>query len=233
MTASADLVLPGGGGEGMNAATRDCASLPGASTARGYVQAHRREVARTAPSLPHRGERRSGAVAGVEAGAILLANGRRFPLRPIAPTDAAAVQDFVRDLSPQSRYARFFSPIRELSPDQLERMTRTRYPDRFGLVALDPLADGRRIAGIAQHATADDDTPPEFAVVVDDRWQRQGLGAQLLVRLAEHARSAGYPTLEGLVLAGNHPMLALAGKLGCTLRTSWEPGILRVEARLS
>jgi acetyltransferase len=170
---------------------------------------------------------------GALLGEIRLKSGWRLPLRTIGPADAEAVQVFVRGLSSESRYARFFGPLRELSPEQLERMTRAHYPDHLGLVALDARAGEASIAGIAQYASCADDDAPEFAIVVGDRWQRQGLGTQLLLRLIETARAAGFRALQGLVLAGNHPMLALAVRLGFSLRPSGGALFFRAEKALS
>ena len=47
-------------------------------------------------------------------------------IRAARTADAPAVQAFVRKLSPETRRRRFFGPIVELSPQQLERLTSTR-----------------------------------------------------------------------------------------------------------
>jgi acetyltransferase len=50
--------------------------------------------------------------------------------------------------------------------------------------------------------------------VVDDEWQKHGLGRQLLTQLIEIARSRGLATMSGDILTANQPMLALAASLG-------------------
>ena len=98
------------------------------------------------------------------------------------------------------------------------------------------------VAIIAQPAAADDDDPgliaharyvrldarrAEFAVAVDDRWQRQGLGRRMLTKLARHAVRHGIEQLQGDVLADNAPMIAMLRGLGCGLAPrDGEPGIL-------
>jgi acetyltransferase len=71
----------------------------------------------------------------------------------------------------------------------------------------------------------------EFAVVVDDAWQRQGLGVELLGMLAEHAARAGFSALTGFVLADNWPMLGLLARLDCELVTDRDPYAIRVVKR--
>jgi len=90
---------------------------------------------------------------------------------------------------------------------------------------------GSRIVAMAQYAVCES-LDAEFAVVVDDAWQRQGLGIQLLGVLAEHAARARLAALAGLVLADNWPMLALLARLDCELVTDRDPHVIRVVKRL-
>jgi len=141
------------------------------------------------------------------------------------------VQQFVRGLSERSRRNRFFAPVRELSPDQLDRVTRSRPPSELALVADTTEGAASRIVAMAQYVVCEPlDT--EFAVVIDDAWQRQGLGIQMLGVLAEHAARAGLAALAGLVLADNWPMLSLLARLDCELVTDHDPGVIRVVKHL-
>ncbi len=54
----------------------------------------------------------------------------------------------------------------------------------------------------------------EFAIVVADDWQHQGLATRMLCSLMRHAAGVGLRRLVGDVLATNHGMLALAAGLG-------------------
>ena len=157
-------------------------------------------------------------------------DGRRAFVRPVRVGDAPLIQRFVRELSPASRRNRFFGPVSELSPRQLHLMTRFDGSTGLGLVAL---ADegSPHIVGIAQHAQGD---PPfaELAVVVADDWQRQGLGERLVLLLLAHAAKAGVAAVQGLVMAANGPMLALASKLGFAFVEDADPRLVRVEKSL-
>jgi len=157
-----------------------------------------------------------------------LRDGRPVALRAARSEDAPAVQQFVRGLSDRSRRNRFFAPVRELSPDQLERVTRSRPPGELALVAE---AREGGIVAMAQYVVCDPlDT--EFAVVVDDAWQRQGLGSRLLEMLAEHAARAGLAAFAGFVLADNWPMLGLLARLDCELERDRDPYLIRAVKRL-
>lgn len=144
-----------------------------------------------------------------------LADGRRVTVRPVLPQDAELEQRLVRGLSAQSRYARFLSPIRELSPQWLERLTRIDYARHVALVAESFDGHSRaRAVGEARYVVDASGTAAEFALLTADDWRRTGLGAGMLGMLIGHARRAGLQALYGDVLRDNDAMLGLARRLG-------------------
>lgn len=151
-------------------------------------------------------------------------DGRRATVRELRAADAPLVQQFVRALSPRSRRSRFFGPVRELSPVQLERMTRFDRSTGLGLAAV---IGGDVIVAIAQHAVCDPSVA-ELAVVVADDWQRQGLGERLVRMLLAHAARTGIAAMHGFVAVANQPMLALASKLGFAFEGDADPGLVRI-----
>jgi acetyltransferase len=168
---------------------------------------------------------------GISGRIVRLRDGRRVTLRAAGSQDASGVQQFVRGLSARSRRNRFFSPVRELSPAQLDCMTRSRPPDEISLVCDITEGEESRIVAMAQYALCEP-LDAEFAIVVDDAWQRQGLGTQLFGVLAQQATRAGLAVLSGFVLPDNWPMLALLARLDCELLTDSDPHLIRVVQRL-
>jgi acetyltransferase len=165
-------------------------------------------------------------------GAIVrLRDGRAVALRSARPADAEAVQQFVRMLSPATRRRRFLGAVNELSPDQLDRLTRAQGPQDTSLVAVAADAGGPCIVAMAQYAVC---AAPEaeFAVVVTDRWQRLGLGVRLVETLLARAAGAGVRAMNGFVLAENTPMLALLTKLGFSVSRDRDPDLVRVDRPL-
>ena len=144
-------------------------------------------------------------------------------IRTLGPQDAARVQDFVRSLSPRSRRERYFSPIRELTPRQLERTMRGLDPRDVSLAAF----EGAALIGLAECARG------EIAVVVADAWQGAGLGRELMRRLLEHARRTSLPVLHGLVRNGNRTMLRLAASFGFRAARDADPELVHVELALA
>ena len=85
---------------------------------------------------------------GPAARIVRLRGGRPVALRVARSDDVSAVQQFVRGLSDRSRRNRFFAPVRELSPDQLERVMRSRPPGELSLVGEKTEGAGSRIVAI-------------------------------------------------------------------------------------
>jgi acetyltransferase len=156
-----------------------------------------------------------------------LPDGLDVTIRPIRPEDAQITQDFVRGLSEEAKYFRFMDAVRELSPSQLARLTEIDYDREMALLMVAQM-EGREVEmGVARYATDPDRTTAEFALVVDDRWQHQGVAHKLMNALIDVARSRGVKTFEGEVLKANHKMLHLVEGLGFRIDTHPEDGNLK------
>jgi len=142
-------------------------------------------------------------------------DGRRVTVRPIRPEDAQVEQEFVKQLSAEARYFRFMDTLRELTPQMLVRFTQIDYDREMAFVAIFASADGRETeVAVARYITNPDGLSCEFAIVVDDEWQRTGLGRYLMTQLIEVARARELASMSGEILGGNTGMLKLAGSLG-------------------
>src|SRR5262249_44140923 len=148
---------------------------------------------------------------------VALRDGRRVRLREIRPDDRDEVrQAFVR-LSGESRYTRFMSSIKELSPQMLDRTVHLQTEREVGLVAETDAPDGIDIVGGARYYIQPNVDTCEFAVTVVDSWQGVGLASRLMRELITAARERGLRRMEGFVLAGNTSMLDLARRLDFTV----------------
>jgi acetyltransferase len=150
-----------------------------------------------------------------------FADGTPWVARPIRPEDAESLQAFIRGLSERSRYMRFVSMMRELTPRMLARYTQVDYDREVALVATtelpNPAHRGHRhdaVIGLAHYLRNPDGRGAEYALVVADAWQGRGLGRQLMATLIEAAREQRLEYIEGLVLSDNRPMLRLMTSLG-------------------
>jgi acetyltransferase len=164
-----------------------------------------------------------------------LRDGRVVTLRAVRPEDAGEIVQAFERLSPQSRYLRFMQHKRELDPQALARGVNPVPGREFALVATVPAPDGYDIVGAARYVESKQPKTCEFSVTVAEDWRGVGLATTLLRRLMLRARRDGYRAIEGLVLADNVPMLALARHLGfavlplpddttvCTVRRALRP----------
>jgi GNAT superfamily N-acetyltransferase len=140
-----------------------------------------------------------------------LADGAQLTIRPVRPDDKPLLAEAFARLSDESRYRRFFTPLRELGTEQLAYLTELDHHDHEALLALD--APSRACVGVARFVRVAPDVA-EPAVVVADRWQHRGVGTALLERLADRARAEGITRFSATVLAQNRDAIRLLERLG-------------------
>jgi len=146
--------------------------------------------------------------------ALRLRDETEVTLRAVRPQDGDMLQTAIRGLSSESRYSRFFSHMRELTPQLLERATNPEGERELQLVAIVPADAGEVIVGGARYAGTEGSKDCEFAIAVADEWHGRGLARQLLEALMRTACERGFERMEGYILASNAAMLGLAKRLG-------------------
>ncbi|MHB1215622.1 MAG: bifunctional acetate--CoA ligase family protein/GNAT family N-acetyltransferase [Thiobacillus sp.] len=160
-----------------------------------------------------------------------LPGGNDVVIRPIRPEDAELTQSFVRSLSEESKYFRFMDAVRELSPATLARLTQIDYTREMALLALTEI-DGHEVElGVARYAINPDGESCEFALVVNDQWQKQGIGHKLMDVLMDVARGKGLKVMDGEVLKTNRTMLKLVEALGFRAESHPEDATVRKISR--
>jgi acetyltransferase len=73
--------------------------------------------------------------------------------------------------------------------------------------------------GVARYRLQPDGTSVEFAIVVADAWQGQGLGKQLMLLLIAEARARGHRLMTGEILSQNAGVRGLMVSLGFRFRS--------------
>ena len=145
---------------------------------------------------------------------LQLPEGINLTIRPIRPEDAKIEDEFVRELSPQSKYFRFMQALHELTPEMLVRFTQIDYDLEMALILVVNEQGKEKEVGVARYIINPDGKSCEFAIVVADKWHHKGLGFHLMAHLMEIARSRDISVMQGEVLADNQEMLSLARTLG-------------------
>jgi GNAT superfamily N-acetyltransferase len=149
--------------------------------------------------------------------ALRLPGGERVLVRPVRPPDAAVLQAYVRALSPASRYNRFFGPVPELPPAELDRVLHLDGRNQLALVAQTCGNGVSTVIAEARYALGPDRLDCEFALSVADDFRQMGLGAQLLAEIECRGRALGARRLVGDVLRSNETMRAFARKACFTM----------------
>ena len=141
-----------------------------------------------------------------------LVGEQRMTIRPIRPEDATAHAAFFTRLSSQDIRYRFFSAMRELSPEQTVRLTQVDYDREMAFIAVREVTG--ETVGVARLACHPDGRSGEFAVIVQADMKGRGLASHLMRRLIAWARLRGLTEMVGQILADNQPMLAFIRHLG-------------------
>jgi len=123
--------------------------------------------------------------------------------------------------------------VKTLSRDSLIRLCHLDYDREMALAAVLQERDGPRLLGVARYYLQPETGVAEFALVVSDAYQRQGLGRHLMQRLIAIARERGVRRLVGQVLAENTPMLHLLHSLGFAPPVLVDNQVMRVELDLT
>jgi acetyltransferase len=166
----------------------------------------------------------------------VLAGLGRTTLRSIRPQDHERLGGLVGRLSSRALRARFHG-VCDLSPRCMVTMCTVNPEHSLALVVTAQVAGMEHIVADARFSVAgghacdaeahpckaphrDHESPAvtaEFALMVDEAWQGQGLGTWAMKALEQAARDAGLTWLQGSVLRDNKPMRALMLRCGYAL----------------
>ena len=143
---------------------------------------------------------------------VTLPDGRVALVAPLHPDDRPRYLSGVSNMSEESLYKRFMSPVARLTESQLRYLLEVDHRDHEALLAVDE--DSGEAVGVARFIRLDRPELAEAAIIVVDSWQGSGLGKAMLRVLAQAACEVGVTRFEANVLYDNAPMLALLDSLG-------------------
>ena len=161
-----------------------------------------------------------------------LRDGRRLTLRPVLPQDNRLLAELVNRLSDRSRTRRFPNAQQPASADELASLSCIDYRRHLALVVGIQENGRERLVAEARFLIDPDGHSAEFALVVDDAWQRNGIGTWAMFALSRAAGAAGVAWLHCDLMADNEPMLALMRRCRfcCTVDRS-DQAIVHAETR--
>ncbi len=161
-----------------------------------------------------------------------LKSGTPVTVRPIRPEDEPLVVKFHAGISEQSVYMRYLQPLSLAARTSHERLIRICFNDYEREIALvaeheDAATGVREIAGIGRLIKLPRTTSAEWAILISDKFQRQGLGSELLRRLVQIARDEKLETFVADIHPENRAMQKVAEKVGFKLRYDADDGLMK------
>jgi RimJ/RimL family protein N-acetyltransferase len=165
---------------------------------------------------------------------VRLRSGAEVIIRPIRPGDEPALQAAHDQLSPRTKYLRFLAPKPHLNAGETRYFVEVDGHDHVALVAT-PAQEPDRIVAVARFVRLPEDPQTaEFAIVVGDAMQHEGLGTRLMGALAEAARERGITRFRATILAENTAMHRLIRVLpGRVVREEHQGSVDEIDVELA
>jgi acetyltransferase len=164
-------------------------------------------------------------------------SGASVTIRPIRPEDEPLMVHFHETLSDRSVHFRYFHMMRlseRVAHERLARICFVDYDrDMVLVVEHKPSGGVPEIMAVGRLTKLHGGDTAEFALVVSDRYQGQGLGTELLRRLTQIARTEGISRIIGYILPENTAMQGICQKLGFRMAHDPEEGVLTAESSCS
>ncbi|MCX5383760.1 GNAT family N-acetyltransferase [Streptomyces sp. NBC_00083] len=155
---------------------------------------------------------------------LTLPEGNEITVRRADPRDLEAAKAMHERCSPHTLGLRYHGPVGDA-----DRYLGHLLSPRYGRTLAVQTASGRLVA--LGHLLWDGDET-EVALLVEDSWQRRGIGSQLLRRLLDLAAEARCESVYAITQSSNTGMVAAMRGLGLPLDYQIEEGTLVVTARL-
>ncbi|WP_051742589.1 GNAT family N-acetyltransferase [Kitasatospora sp. MBT66] len=151
--------------------------------------------------------------------------GAELTVRRADAADKAAALAMHHRCSPETLRKRYHGPVRD-ADRYLDHLLDARHGQALAVET----ADGRIVA--LGHLMWDDDSA-EVAVLVEDAWQRRGLGLDLMRRMSALALEAGVETVYAVTQSSNTGLIATMRRLAAPLDYEVDEGTLVITAHLA
>jgi acetyltransferase len=162
---------------------------------------------------------------------IVFKDGAEVTLRPIRPEDEPLWMDLLASCSKETIYSRFRHFFFWKSHEVATRFCYIDYDREMAIVAETGNGADRKLLGVGRLIADPDRHTSEYAILVTDAWQDQGLGGILTDFCLEIARDWGVRNVAAVTTTDNPRMVAVFRKRGFEIRTD-EAGVVEVSKEL-
>ena len=159
---------------------------------------------------------------------VRMLDGAEIRIRAIRSDDQERLHDHFRGLSEKSIYFRFMGIRRDLSPQDLKRLTELDFKSHVGLAATLTENGRERFIGVGRYICGNDPHRAEVAFAILDEFQGRGIATLLLEHLRRIAEANGVTEFEADVLGENRQMLEVFAHMGFESQRSLDSGIVHL-----
>lgn len=158
---------------------------------------------------------------------VTLRDNATVQLRSLQPADQDRILACFYRLSSQTIFYRALEYRTTLTADEARQLCDVDGVNRVAIAAVRSTPKGEDIIGVARYALCEPDNPEvaEAAIVVEDAFQRRGLGTILLSRLVEHARTHGVRCFRAAVHGNNAQILRFIERSGLLVERHQDQGL--------
>ena len=157
-----------------------------------------------------------------------LHDGTEVFFRPVKPIDEPALSEMLYSASKESIRTRFMMRKGSFPHKDIQQLTNIDYTQDISIVGTVPSASGEQVVAIAQYFLDPKTQAAEVAFLVQDEWQKKGIGTFLLNYLTQIAKKRGVKRFYAKVLPTNKAMLTVFHNSGYLVNTEFDGDVYNI-----